>query len=582
MNPFVEQVVKIFREMTLYRKILLGSLVVVMIAGFTTMFIWANKTEFRVAYTELSEEDASIIVEKLKASNLPYKLQNGGTTILVPEAQVYDVRLSMASQGIPKGSGVGYEIFDQTDFGTTEFVQKINRLRAIQGELARTIRSFEEVKDAKVMIVLPKDSVFVEETKKPSASIMLELKSDIDDEKVAAVAHLVASSIEDLTPELVTIVDTAGRILFEASTMAEKQKQKDQESFQNLARNQYEYKDRYESDLAKRIETMLERIVGKDRAIVRVVSEMDFSTNSVSEEIYDPLQLNNTFIRSKKLMSESGRKRIEDEGEPSTVDPIVPEDDPNGNATLEELSKSSETVNYEISRRTSETIKPMALIKRVSVAAVIDGTYEDRTDDTGNRVRTYLPRSDEDMQRFEQIVAKAMGYNEEREDQVTMQCLPFASIAEMGDVDDELRGWRMIQKEYGRTIANILLIILLFLFVIRPIVKTAKDIQTSAEQAALPQPDDQELLEGGAQEEETLFIDMDPEEQRDFLETMTPEEREAFIAGLPPSERRLYYSTLKISEKAAYLAKEDIERSANIVKGWLKEEQEKKEKSKED
>ncbi|SLM29261.1 FliF [Desulfamplus magnetovallimortis] len=577
MNPFFEQVVKLFREMSLYKKIALGMVVVLMIAGFTTMFIWANKTEFKVAYTELEEEDASLIVEKLKESKTPYKLQNGGKTILVPDAQVYDVRLTMASQGIPKGSGVGYEIFDQTDFGTTEFVQKINRLRAIQGELARTIRSFEEVKDAKVMIVLPKDSVFVEETKKPSASIMLELKSDIDDEKVAAVAHLVASAIEDLTPDLVTIVDTAGRILFEATTMAEKKKQKEQENIQNLAQNQYEYKDRYEQDLAKRIETMLERIVGKDKAIVRVVSEMDFSTNSVSEEIYDPLQLNNSFIRSKKALSESGRKNIQNDGTPSSVNPIVPEDDPNGNASVEQLSKSSETVNYELSRRTSETVKPMALIKRVSVAAVIDGKYEYKTDDTGNRTRTYVPRSDEEMQQFQQIVAKAMGYNEEREDQVTIESLPFASIAEMGDVEPELKGWRMIQKEYGRTIANILLILLLFLFVIRPIIKTAKDIQTSVEQAALPQPDDKDLLEEPPEEEELSFIEMDPQQQKDLLETMTPEERDAFIAALPSSERAVYYSTIKISEKASYLAKEDIERSANIIKGWLKEVQEKEE-----
>lgn len=495
--------------MSLYRKIALGLLIVAMISGFITMFIWTNKTEFKIAYTELSEEDASAIVGILKESNIPYKLQNGSSTILVPEAQVYDVRLSMASQGIPKGSGVGYEIFDQTNFGTTEFVQKINRIRAIQGELARTIRAFDEVRDAKVMIVMPKDSVFVEETKKPSASILLELKSDIDDGKVAAVAHLVASAIEDLTPELVTIVDTAGRILFEASSLVEKKKQKEQENIQNLARNQYQYKDRYEKDLAARIETMLERIVGKDKAIVRVVSEMDFSTNSVSEDIYDPLQLNNAFVRSKKLLNESGRKNIKDEGEPSSVNPIVPEDDPNGNASVEQLNKSSETVNYELSRKTSETIKPMSVIKRVSVSAVIDGKYEYKTDDTGNRVRTYVPRSDEEMQRFEQIVSKAMGYNEEREDQVNIESLPFASIAEMGEAEPELKGWRLVQKEYGRTIANVLLIIFLFLFVIRPIIKTAKDIQTSAEQAALPQPDEMELIEESAEEEAPSFIELD-------------------------------------------------------------------------
>ena len=581
MNPFFEQVIKFFKEMSLYRKIALAVVALLLLSGFITMFVWTNKTVFKVAYTELTEEDASVIVTKLKESQIPYKLKEGGTTIEVPEAQVYDVRLSMASQGLPKGSGVGYEIFDQTDFGTTEFVQKINRLRAIQGELARTISAFDEVKDAKVMIVLPKDSVFVEETKKPSASIMLNLRSDIDDEKVAAVAHLVASSVQDLTPELITIVDTAGRILFEASVMAEKKRQKDEEDAQNLAQNlarsQYEYKERYERDLAKRIETMLERIVGKDKAIARVISDMDFSTNSMSEEIYDPLNLNNNFVRSKKVMSESGVKSLDQEGEPSSVNPIVPKDDPNGNATIEQLNKSSETVNYEISRRTRETVKPMAVIRRLSVAAVIDGTYEVKTDDSGNRIRTYVPRSIEEMERFQQLVSKAMGYNEEREDQVTMQCLSFASFDEMAQEVVAEKGWRMIQKEYGRTIANVLLIVLLFLFVIRPIIKTAKDIQTSAEQAALPQPEDMDLLEEAPEEDEPSFIEMDPRSQQDLLDTMTPDEKDAFIAALPRAEREAYYASIKISEKAAYLAKEDVDRAANIVKGWLKEYEEQKE-----
>ncbi len=157
----------------------------------------------------------------LKSSKIPYRLTGDGTTILVPDAKVYDIRLTMAKEGIPKGTGVGYEIFDKSEFGTTEFVQKINKKRALQGELARTIAAFEAVKDAKVMIVLPKESVFVEETKQPSASILLELIADLEKEEVAAIAHLVASSVQDLTPKLVTIVDTAGRILFEGKSEEE-------------------------------------------------------------------------------------------------------------------------------------------------------------------------------------------------------------------------------------------------------------------------------------------------------------------------------------------------------------------------
>lgn len=579
MKSFFEQIVKIYKEMPISRRIAIGMLILIMVAGFITMFFWANKTVFKAAYTELSEADASAIVAKLKEMKIPYKLENGGTVIMVPVDQVYDVRLSMATEGIPKGAGVGYEIFDQTDFGTTEFVQKINRKRAIEGELSRTIRAFEEVKEAKVMIVLPKDSVFVEETKKPSASILLELRNDLAEEKVAAVAHLVASAIEDLTPKLVTIVDTTGRILFEGRSQDDQAKLKEKERLnaQNFAVAQYKYKVGFEKNMADRIQTMLERIVGKDKAIVRVTSEMDFSTSNMSEEIYDPMERETTFVRSKKALAESAEKRFDERGEPSSVNPIAPGRKDNTDQGTEQISKKSDTVNYELSRRTRQIVKPMAELKRLSVAAVIDGKYEYKTDDSGNRVKNYVPRSDVEMQQFSDIVVKAMGYNEARQDQVSMQSFPFASIDEIGQKEPPLKGWRMVQKEYGRTIANVLLILLLFLFVIRPIMKTAKDIKAESEKEALPQPDGGELAEGEV-EIEPQFIEMDSQEQQDFLKTMSAEERDAFISGLSTAEREVYFSNIKISEKAAILAKEDFPRTANIIKGWLNEVEEQEDK----
>ena len=157
MNPAIEQTIKMYKDMPLARKLAIAVLTVLVLGGFTAMFIWANKVTYKPVYAGLSQEDASQVVARLKEDKIPYRYEGNGSIILVPENQVYDVRLTLAKDGIPKGSGVGYEIFDQTDFGTTEFVQKINRKRALQGELARTIRAFDEVKDARVMIVLPKD-----------------------------------------------------------------------------------------------------------------------------------------------------------------------------------------------------------------------------------------------------------------------------------------------------------------------------------------------------------------------------------------------------------------------------------------
>ncbi|WDP89813.1 MAG: flagellar M-ring protein FliF [Desulfobacter sp.] len=564
MNPVVERIITTLKELSLVRKIILGVLVLSVIAGFTTMFIWTNKTQFKAAYTGLTREDAAAVVEHLKSANTPYRITGDGTTIMVPESIVYDVRLSMAKEGIPKGGGVGYEIFDKTEFGTTEFVQKINKKRALQGELARTIKAFDEVKNARVMIVLPKESVFVEETKQPSASILLELNSDLDKEKVASIAHLVASAVQDLTPKLVTIVDTAGRILFEGKS-EEEQARIDAE---NLADAQYQYKVRFEENLTRRIQTMLERIVGKDKAIVRVTTEMDFSKNNMNEEIYDPFERGGEFIRSRKNKAEKVVQVTEDIGIPSSVNPITDENPP-GEQTNERVNKSDDTVNYEISRRVRETQKPMATLTRVSVAAVVDGRYEFKTNEAGETSRAYVPRSVEEMNQFKNIVVNAMGYNEDRSDQVSMECFPFAPIGELDGAAPKLTGWKMVQKEYGRLIANLLLVLVLFLFIIRPIIKTVKDIKVTVEQEALPSPEELALLE--EEEKQPKFEEMDADQQREFLEMMTEDQKEEFIRKMTVSERAAYLANMPPTEKARFYANQDLFKTVNIIKGWVSE-----------
>ncbi len=570
MNPAIEQTINIYRRMPLSRKVALILLVIILAAGFITLFIWANKTHYKAAYSGLSQEDASAVVAGLKEANVPYRIEGGGTIIMVPEGQVYDVRLSLAKEGIPKGSGVGYEIFDKTDFGTTEFVQKINRKRALQGELARTISAFDEVESARVMIVMPKDSVFVEETKKPSASILLELKSRLSEDKVAAVAHLVASSIQDLTPKLVTIVDTAGRILFEGKSDEEKAAIQ----ANNLADTQYNYKVRFEATIADRIQTMLERIVGKDKAIVRVTSEMDFSSSNVNEEIYDPFERATTFVRSQKNLAESMQGAGEGAGTPSSVNPVTGQEQQEAGQAGAAVNKRNDTVNYELSRRVRQTVKPMAVLERLSVAAVVDGNYEIRTDENGNRVRTFVTRTPQEMVQFNDIVVKAMGFNEGRSDQVSVECFPFASIDELAKPGAEYSGWRMVQKEYGRTIANVLLVLLLFLFVVRPLMKTVKGIKTDADQAALPQPEGADMLEGAPEARALLFTEMNKEEQQAFLEAMKPSEREEFLLAMTPAQKAAYFKNITVSEQAMYYAKKDLSRTSNILKGWVSEGQE--------
>lgn len=532
MNPFFEQIKNIYLNMPLSRKIATGAILFLVIMAFGGMFIWANKVDYRPLFTNLNQEDAAVIIEKLKEKRIPYKIEGDGNVISIPEKKVYDLRLELAAEGLPKGGFVGYEIFDNSEFGTTEFVQKLNRQRAIQGELARTIQSFEQVDEAKVMIVLPKDSVFIEETKPATASVLLKLNSDIGDEKVESIVHLVASSVEDLTPKEITVVDTTGRVLFKHATEEEQAEKLADER----ATTQLKYKAHLEKTLTQRIQTMLERIVGTDNAIVRVSADLDFSEVSSQEEIYDPDERNAPFVRSRKNSVKSMEKQGGSPGMVSSVNPIVPPDGAGGPGVREKCESNDDVVNYELSKILRQKIKPLAVLTRLSVAAVVDGTYSYEVDKDGKRTKKYIPRTTGEMAQFRQIVEKAMGYDENRGDQVTVESFAFTHVEEK--IGEELTGVQSFVKDYGRTAANLILILVLFIFVVRPLIKAARDIQAGGEDEDLP------LLD------------------KDGMPLLSDEQREAM---LPEPEE------MTVRERAAYLAEEDLDRSANVLRAWLSE-----------
>ena len=570
MNKIFDQIIRIVKGLPMARRVLMGVVLLAVLISFATMFYWANKVEYKPAYTGLNADDASQIVAQLKETRIPYRLENDGATIAVPEDSVYEVRLSMAGAGLPKGSGVGYEVFDETNFGTTEFVQQLNRQRALQGELARTIREFNEVVDAKVMIVLPKDSVFIEETRPPSVSVLLKLKEPLDEEKVNAVVYLVASSIEDMKPQQVTVVDTTGSVLFKGKTEAEKA----EKLASKLAKTQLQYKAFVESNLTKQIQSMLERIVGANKAIVRVTSDMDFSSVDVSEEIYDPTERNTPFVRSRKSLSENKQLVAEDIGEVSSVNPIVPpgEDDPNN--LLEKVQKANDTVNYELSKTTRKTTKPIAVLKRLSVAAVIDGKYTMENNDAGKPVRTYVPRTEAEMEQFRSIVSKAMGYNEEREDQVSVESFPFSSLEEFAAEDVSAFDLKRIQKEYGRILANFLLVILLFVLIVRPVIKVVQDInkkELEAAAAAARLEKEAKALLDEERRAEVAFEDMSSAEKAAFISGLPDYERAAYLDQMSSAEKLSYLEEMSLVEKAMFYSNEDVAKTANIIKGWLSE-----------
>ncbi len=515
-NP-AEQILSIVRKMPTSRKIIMGAIVLLVILAFSSMFFINNKKSYKPLYRDLSTEDAAAIVEELKKNKVGYEFSDNGTTLSVSSDQVYDARLQLASAGLPKGSGVGFEIFDKTDFGTTEFVQKLNLQRALQGELSRTIKEFDEVLDARVMIVMPKDSVFVEEAKPPSASVLLRLRSKLSKSKIQAVLHLVSSSIEALTPDLVSIVDTAGNVLSKGTP--------DDES-EVLANTQLEYKKTFERDKTNRIQSMLEKIVGEGKAIVRVSADMDFSQVDTSEERYDP---DGQVVRSRQNTSDRTSKKNQ-VGKVSTVNPVVPP----GNRQREiseERDRKNDTVNYEINKTLIRTKKPLAIVTKLSVAAVLDGTYTYEKDETtGKKKRIYHPRTPAEIENFQKIVQNAMGYSADREDQITVESFAF-SIIDEDLFEEEGFNWSDFKKEYGQAVINIFLVICLFLFVVRPIIKTIREIYEPVEELDIP-----------IAEEEDIIIEE------------------------PPKPKMM-----SLQEKAIAAARTDIDKTANIIRGWISE-----------
>ncbi|MDY6906038.1 MAG: flagellar basal-body MS-ring/collar protein FliF [Thermodesulfobacteriota bacterium] len=526
MDPAVQQLFNFYRDMPLARKLVLGTVTLIVAGGFAAMFFLANQTVYHTLFSDLSPTDASAIVEKLKEQNVPYKLLNDGTRIQVPADKVYDTRLTLAGLGLPKGSGVGFEIFDKTEFGATKFVQNLNYKRALQGELARTISEFQEVAKARVMVVLPKESVFIEESKPASASVLLELTGPISKEKIAAIENLVASSVENLSTDQITVVNTRGEIL---------SKKRESGDFAG-ADTKLEYKLAFEKNLASRIQSMLEAIVGTGKAIVRVTADMDFDQVDLSEETYDPAE---KAIRSQQITTSSSQEPGT-EGQISSVNPVTPQT--TGQTGIQsggsQNSQKSETINYELSRTMRRTISSTGDVTRISVAAVLDGKYETVTDDDGNTTRKFVPRTDDELTNFENIVKNAMGFSVDRNDQVTVESFPFSYMDEMAETDLPAPPlWQELLQEYGRSAANGLLIVLVFLFIIIPLLRSLKTIRTTALQS-LPGP-------GGSAE--------------GALEG--PGEHHALAAPAKATPQ----------DKAVQLASENVDQTASLVRSWASE-----------
>lgn len=499
------------------------------VAATVVLWLWAQKPDFQVLYANLTSDDAGVVIDKLKEARVPYEVSAGGTAILVPGHQVHEVRMQLASQGLPQGGGVGFEVFDRTSIGTTEFVQKLNYRRALQGELSRTISQLSGVSKARVHLSIPEKSVFASRQESARASVVISLKAGrkLAENEVQGIVHLVASSVEGLDPQMVTIVDNTGRML-----------SKRPDSAQDA---QMDYQVKVEKDIEIKIQTMLEKVVGSNKAAVRVTAVIDNRKVELTEEKFDP---ESQVIRSEQRSQDQTTSANQSAGAaPGVLSNVPPGPQPAGPQSTSNSSsnKKGDTVNYEINKSISHVVEPTGIIRKLSVAALVDGTYESATDPQGAVTRKYVPRNEEEMKKLEELVKKTMGFSTERGDQLEVVNVAFdAGAFEEPDIPVPLSAqvadffktnWpSMFRYSFG-----LLLALIVFLFVIRPIIKALVTPPPPPPPVVMAVPDTAAAAAAAA------------------------------AAGLPSA------AALSAIEQAQQLAKENPAAAANVVRTWLQE-----------
>ncbi len=423
-------------------------------------------------FTELTIEDSNRVIKELESQGVPYQLRGDGTTILIPKDNVTRFRMRLAEAGLPRGGSVGYEIFDKTDtLGTTSFVQNVNHLRALEGELARTIRSLDRVSAARVHLVIPDRQLFQRDKQDPSASIVLRVRSQLEQTQVRAIRHLTASAVRGLKPERVSIVDEQGRLLADGAMGGE--------TGVSLATGIDERNTAFEARIKNQIESIISSVVGPGRARVQVSAEMDYSRVQQTSDSYDP---ESRVIRSTQSREEAGENGAAGGNEQGvSVGNEVPGNNQQRGATNPQQAqsrdsnrKNEETVNYEISRTTRvETLEP-GRVKKISVAVLVDGNY---TKGANNNEMTYAPRAQEEIDRISSLVRTAIGFDQKRGDMVEVVNLRFAEtpgtpqIAEEGGLLSMLRFTTDDIMYAVNLVVVAILSLLVLLFVVRPLVR---------------------------------------------------------------------------------------------------------------
>jgi len=387
-SAIIQKLKQIFSGLTPGQRIGFAAITAIAVICIFLILSWANRPEYGLLYSNLDASDLSRIIDDLKGNSIPYQLKDGGTTVLVPKKDVYELRIKYAGKNMISSGAVGYELFDKNNLGLTDFMQKVNLKRALEGELANTINQIEAVTKTRVHLVMPERALFENEEKKATASVILKLRSRsaLEPQQVLGIQQLIAGSVEGLKTENIIIVDTFGNVLTNNES---------QDDEIGLSRSQYELQQKVEKYLGKKAQSMLDKVLGASNSIIRVSAALNFEKIRRTVETVDP---ENSAILSEERNEESS----------SSTDST-------------QFKRENSITNYELNKTTEQYEGSVGDIKHLSIAVFVNGI--DQVDQDGNKINT--PRPVEEIQKITEIVKNSVGFNAERNDQIVVNQLTF-------------------------------------------------------------------------------------------------------------------------------------------------------------
>ncbi len=522
------------------RKLLLMVGVAAVVAVMAAVWLWSQKPEYRVLFSNFSDRDAGAIVSSLQQMNVPYQFAEGGGAILVPADQVYDARVKLAAQGLPKGGNVGFELMENQKLGVSQFLEQVNFQRALEGELARSIEAVSAVHRARIHLALPKSSVFVRERQKPTASVLLHLNPGrtLDALQVSAIVHLVASSVPELTAKNVTLVDQNGELLSDQGRDT---------PATGMDPSQLKYVQEIQQNIAQRIESILTPILGSGNIRAEASADVDFSRMEQAAEIFKPNQTSDSgAVRS--LQSSETRSNdagnvasgvpgaLTNQPQPDAIAPIEGgENGAKGSEGAPLNTQKDSTINYEVDKTVRYTQQPMVGVRRLSVAVVVN--HKQVTGKNGKV--TQVPLSELERQQVTNLVKEAMGYNQERGDTLNVVNSAFVSVVPPDLPDVPL--WKdpamlELAKQIGKYLLAAVVLLYLYYGVLRPMLR-----RISNPPELLPPP--------------TRENDAD-----DAVVQLSQ------AAQTPALSMRSYTDNLEVARK---MAREDPKVVASVIKNWM-------------